>query len=89
MLGPSGCGKTTLLSIIAGLIKPDRGSVFIHNKNVNTLSPGKRNIGFTFQEYALFPHLTVFDNIAFGLRTAKTKETIVCQKVTEYLKNSR
>ena len=68
ILGPSGEGKSTLLSIIAGLIQPDRGEVRIRNTQVTHLPPEKRNIGFVFQDYALFPHLNVFENVAYGLR---------------------
>lgn len=67
VLGPSGCGKTTTLKIIAGLLKPDRGKVFFDGVNVTELPPQERNVGFVFQNLALFPHLTVWENIAFGL----------------------
>jgi len=86
MLGLSGCGKTTLLSIIAGLIKQDGGTVYLNDKNVNDLPPGKRSIGFTFQDYALFPHLTVFENVAFGPRAGSMEERMVTEKVEYYLK---
>lgn len=68
LLGPSGSGKTTLLRIIAGLLRPHAGQIFINGRNVTRLPADKREIGFVFQNYALFPHLTVFENIAFPLR---------------------
>ena len=85
LLGPSGGGKTTILSIIAGLIKPDNGSVFIGSRDVTSLSPDKRRIGFVFQDHALFSHLTVFENIAYGLRLRKIKEQEIKSKVDYYL----
>ena len=66
-LGPSGCGKTTTLRAIAGLEQPDEGNIFVDGARVNTLSPADRDIAFVFQFYALYPHLTVYDNIAFPL----------------------
>jgi sulfate transport system ATP-binding protein len=68
LLGPSGCGKTTLLRVIAGLEFPDRGKVSFAGRDVTALSTRKRHVGFVFQHYALFNHLTVFENVAFGLR---------------------
>src|ERR1700704_3437137 len=68
LLGPSGSGKTTLLNIAAGFIVPDAGSLHIGDADVTALLPRKRDIGMVFQSYALFPHMTVFDNIAYGLR---------------------
>ena len=85
LLGPSGGGKTTALSIMAGLIKPDSGSVLIGSRDVSNLSPDKRKIGFVFQDHALFPHLTVFENIAYGLRLRKIKEQEINCKVNYYL----
>ncbi len=67
LLGPSGSGKSTLLRLIAGLETPDQGRVFIEGKDVTLLSPQHRNVGFVFQSYALFKHMTVADNIAFGM----------------------
>lgn len=68
LLGPSGCGKTTLLRIIAGLEKPDSGQIVFHGEGVSVHDVRDRNVGFVFQHYALFRHMTVFDNVAFGLR---------------------
>ncbi|GKW13769.1 sulfate/thiosulfate import ATP-binding protein CysA [Pectobacterium carotovorum subsp. carotovorum] len=68
LLGPSGCGKTTLLRIIAGLEQPDSGNIIFHGQDVSVHDVRKRNVGFVFQHYALFRHMTVFDNVAFGLR---------------------
>ena len=85
LLGPSGSGKTTVLSIIAGLARQDKGDVLIENKNVSSLSPDKRNIGFVFQDYALFPHLTVFENIAYGLRIKKIEKSRIKKRVGHYL----
>ncbi|ACS86577.1 sulfate/molybdate ABC transporter ATP-binding protein [Musicola paradisiaca] len=68
LLGPSGCGKTTLLRIIAGLEKPDTGNIVFHGEDVSVHDVRDRNVGFVFQHYALFRHMTVFDNVAFGLR---------------------
>src|SRR5262245_55634151 len=68
LLGPSGCGKTTTLRMVAGFEQPDEGRVYIGEADVTGLMVYRRNIGFVFQNYALFPHLTVFDNIAYGLR---------------------
>ena len=66
LLGPSGCGKTTTLKIIAGLLTPDSGRIFFNEENITFTPPYKRNINTVFQRYALFPHLNVFDNIAFA-----------------------
>lgn len=74
LLGPSGCGKTTLLRIIAGLENPDAGNVLFHGEDATNVHVRERNVGFVFQHYALFRHMTVFDNVAFGL-TVRPKET--------------
>jgi len=68
ILGPSGCGKTTLLRIITGFIAPDRGKVFLGDKDITYLSPAARNIGMVFQNYALWPHMTVWQNVTTGLK---------------------
>src|SRR5215510_2613568 len=75
LLGPSGCGKTTTLRMIAGLEKPDAGSIEFQNEDITNLPPERRGFGMVFQNYALFPHLNVFENVAFGLRARhKSKE---------------
>jgi spermidine/putrescine transport system ATP-binding protein len=79
ILGPSGCGKTTILRLIGGFEKPDSGSIFINNLEVNNISPSNRKVNTVFQSYALFPHMNVFDNIAFGL--------VVEGKSKDYIKN--
>lgn len=66
-LGPSGCGKTTILRIIAGFVQPNTGEIFFDNRRVNDLPPHKRNTGMVFQNFALWPHLTVEENVAYGL----------------------
>ena len=86
LLGPSGCGKTTTLRIIGGFETPDIGDVFFDGEKINDLPPYKRQVNTVFQKYALFPHLNVYDNIAFGLRIAKVKEDEIAQRVAEMLK---
>lgn len=81
LLGPSGCGKTTLLRCIVGLEYPDRGRIFIGGRDVTDDPPRKRNIAMVFQSYAVFPHLTVFENIAFGLRMQKRPNDEIKQRV--------
>ncbi|NSA03342.1 ABC-type Fe3+/spermidine/putrescine transport system ATPase subunit [Clostridium beijerinckii] len=76
LLGPSGSGKTTILRMIAGLETPDEGDIIINGVKVNDIEPGKRGIGFVFQSYALFRHMTVYDNVAFGLVVQKAKKII-------------
>ena len=83
LLGPSGSGKTTILRMIAGLENPDSGDIYIGGRRVNDLRPGERGIGFLFQSYALFKHMTVFDNIAFGLRVQKAAEDVITKRVME------
>ena len=82
-LGPSGCGKTTTLRAIAGLEHPDEGGIFIDGKQVNTLSPADRDVAFVFQFYALYPHLTVYDNIAFPLKAVKSPKSEIQERVKE------
>ncbi len=84
-LGPSGCGKTTTLRIIAGFLEADSGQVIFEGKDINNLPPHKRQVNTIFQRYALFPHLNVYDNIAFGLRIKKMKEKDIAKKVGEML----
>jgi multiple sugar transport system ATP-binding protein len=83
LVGPSGCGKSTVLRMIVGLEDITSGEMRIDNKVVNTIAPRKRNLAMVFQNYALYPHLTVFENIAFPLRLAKRPEEEVRQRVTE------
>ena len=89
LLGPSGCGKTTLLRIIAGLETPDSGTIGFHGEDVSEHDVRDRNVGFVFQHYALFRHMTVFDNVAFGLRMKpkreRPSEEVIQQKVHELL----
>mgnify|MGYP002560896205 CR=1 FL=1 len=84
-LGPSGCGKTTTLRVIGGFVQPKSGNVFFNGKDITGLPPYKRQVNTVFQKYALFPHLDVFENIAFGLRIAKVPEEEIRQRVTEML----
>lgn len=86
LLGPSGCGKTTTLRIIGGFTQQDSGNVFFAGKKINKLPPHKRNVNTVFQKYALFPHLNVFENVAFGLRISKTPKAEIPAKVKEMLK---
>ena len=86
LLGPSGCGKTTTLRIIGGFETPDEGKVLFEGKEINDLPPNKRHINTVFQKYALFPHLNVYENIAFPLRIKKRPESEIKEKVTEMLK---
>src|ERR671916_1937378 len=81
LLGPSGCGKTTLLRMLAGLEYPDAGRVMIGDRDVTELPPRKRDIAMVFQSYAVFPHLTVFENVAFGLRMRKLPNAEVKRRV--------
>mgnify|MGYP005856617539 FL=1 len=85
LLGPSGCGKTTTLRMVAGFEKPDEGEIRIGDRIVNDLPPEKRNTGMVFQNWALFPHRTVFDNIAFGLRMRKIPKPSIHEKVSRVL----
>ncbi|MCX8154937.1 MAG: ABC transporter ATP-binding protein [Verrucomicrobiae bacterium] len=86
LLGPSGCGKTTVLRMIAGLEEPTEGDIFIHGERVNHVPVQRRNIGFVFQNYALFKTMNVFDNIAFGLKIKKWKPADQARRVQELLK---
>ncbi len=86
LLGPSGCGKTTTLGIIAGFLEPEEGDVFFDGKRINDVPAYKRQVNTIFQRYALFPHLNVYENIAFGLRIRKLPENEIHEKVTEMLR---
>ncbi|MBO7216842.1 MAG: ATP-binding cassette domain-containing protein, partial [Clostridia bacterium] len=85
LLGPSGCGKTTTLRIIAGFVNPDTGDVLFEGKRINDIPSHKREINTIFQKYALFPHLNVYENIAFGLRLKKMPEKEIKNTVEEML----
>lgn len=87
LLGPSGCGKTTTLRIIAGFTQPDTGEVIIDSKHMNGVPPYKRQVNTIFQRYALFPHLNVFENVAFGLRVNKVDKKQVEQRVIAMLES--
>lgn len=85
LLGPSGCGKTTMLRLIAGFIMPDEGSIEMDGEDIANVPPYKRRINTVFQKYALFPHLNVFDNIAFGLKIKKLDKAVIEEKVNAML----
>jgi ABC-type Fe3+/spermidine/putrescine transport system ATPase subunit len=85
LLGPSGCGKTTILRSLAGLVTPTSGEIYITGRRVNDLPIHKRNIGLVFQNYALFPHKTIFDNVAFGLKYRKVGRDEIRRRVTRAL----
>ena len=87
LLGSSGSGKTTLLKIIAGLETQDKGDILLYGKNINRQKPQQRNIVYLYQEALLFPHLDAFENVAFGLRLKKLKESVIKEKVDLMLKN--
>ncbi|MBS0635318.1 MAG: ABC transporter ATP-binding protein [Verrucomicrobia bacterium] len=86
ILGPSGCGKTTLLRLVAGFEKPDSGRILIDGQDITGLPPNQRPVNTVFQQYALFPHLTIWENIAFGLRVAKRPEEQIEEEVAKMLK---
>ena len=85
LLGPSGCGKTTLLRIIAGFEYPDEGAVLFDETNVAPLPPDKRHSNTVFQTYALFPHLSVYENVAFPLHLRKVPKETIDEKVKHYI----
>ncbi|MBA2731856.1 MAG: ABC transporter ATP-binding protein, partial [Acidobacteria bacterium] len=85
LLGPSGCGKTTTLRMIAGLETPDRGRIEFDGRDITELSPERRGFGMVFQNYALFPHLNVFENVAFGLRARKRPKAEIAERVANAL----
>ena len=86
LLGPSGCGKTTLLRMIAGFLQPDEGSILMEGKELAGVPPHERPLNTVFQRYALFPHLDVYDNIAFGLKLKKVPEDEIEKRVRRVLK---
>ncbi len=85
ILGPSGCGKTTTLRIIGGFVEPDSGDIIFDGERINGLPPHKRNVNTVFQKYSLFPHLNVFDNVAFGLKLKKVPKAEIKRKVLKML----
>jgi spermidine/putrescine ABC transporter ATP-binding subunit len=85
LLGPSGCGKTTILRLIGGFHKPDHGEIYFGEREVSAIPPYERNIGMVFQNYALWPHMTIFDNVAYGLRIKKTPSGETNEKVNRAL----
>lgn len=85
LLGPSGCGKTTLLRMIAGFNSIEGGDIFFNEKRINDMDPSKRNIGMVFQNYAIFPNLSVRDNVAFGLKNRKVDKAEIKKRTDEFL----
>jgi iron(III) transport system ATP-binding protein len=85
LLGPSGCGKTTTLRMIAGFEFPTRGEIFLDGKNIDKLPPHRRDMSMVFQSYAIFPHLNVYENIAYGLRVARVSKDEITRRVSEVL----
>lgn len=83
LLGPSGCGKTTTMNMISGLLQPDSGKIYFDDQEVNEISPGKRGVGFMFQNYAVFTHMNVFKNISFGLEIQKIDQEDIERQVRE------
>src|SRR6185312_16629254 len=83
MLGPSGCGKTTTLRMIGGFVDPTRGDVLLHGRDVTDLAPNRRDVNTVFQSYALFDHLSVWDNVAFGLRRRRVGKAEMTRRVGE------
>lgn len=86
LVGPSGCGKTTILRLISGLETPSSGNIFLDGQLLNNIRPGKRNVGMVFQNYALYPHLSIFNNLAFPLQIGKENKEKVRQRVEEVAK---
>ncbi|MCY4304954.1 MAG: ABC transporter ATP-binding protein [Aestuariivita sp.] len=89
LLGPSGCGKTTLMRMLAGFESPTEGHIFLSGQDLAPIPPNKRMVNMMFQSYALFPHLTIYDNIAFGLRRQKTPKAELAERVDEMLNLTR
>lgn len=86
LLGPSGCGKSTILNLIAGFTEATSGEIYLDGTKVNELPPNKRKVNTIFQDYALFPHMNVYENVAFGLKMKKLANNVIKEKVTEILK---
>lgn len=86
LLGPSGCGKTTIIRLIAGFTEPTKGRIYLNGQDIRTISPRQRKVNTVFQDYALFPHLDVFENVAFGLRVKRMSRDVIAQKVMEALR---
>ena len=86
LLGPSGCGKTTLLRMIAGFNSIEGGDIFFNDRRINDLDPAKRNIGMVFQNYAIFPHLSVRNNVAFGLKERKLPKDVIAKRTEEFMR---
>jgi spermidine/putrescine transport system ATP-binding protein len=86
LLGPSGCGKTTTLRMIAGFVEPDEGRILLHGNDVTAVPPNKRPVNLVFQQYALFPHMTVYDNVAFGLSVKRVPRREHGDRVNEILR---
>ena len=85
LLGPSGCGKTTLLRIIAGFYEPDEGKIFLDEQRIDRMPAHKRGTAMVFQDYALWPHMTVFDNIAYGLRMKKQSNAEIRRRIEDVM----
>jgi spermidine/putrescine transport system ATP-binding protein len=85
LIGPSGCGKTTTLRMIAGLVEPSEGRIEVHGRDVTSMRPHRRPVNTVFQQYALFPHLNVFENVAFGLRERRVRGAEITSRVSEML----
>ena len=86
LLGPSGCGKTTILRLVGGFHKPDQGNIYFGDREVSSLPPYERNIGMVFQNYALWPHMTIANNVAYGLKLKKFSKTEIGEKISRALK---
>jgi len=85
LLGPSGCGKTTTMRMIAGFEEPTEGTIFLHGRDVTDVPPNKRDVNMVFQSYALFPHMSVFENVAFGLRRRRVAKDEITRRVGDML----
>src|ERR671934_961168 len=86
LLGPSGCGKTTTLRMVAGFETPDEGRVLLHGNDVTSVAPNRRPVNMVFQQYALFPHMSIYDNIAFGLKVKRVPRDEHRERVREMLR---